>query len=141
MGAGQIENRKMVIMCGCRGSSCSLNNNSPSSVSFISSPSLSSSMPLTVCEVDSIESWLHSISNAFVFPHRATIEEVEGDVCELESKLDKVSTTHEKQCLIVHLFYCVNWQLQRPSCKWKVAGFSLASSPVYPLADCLGVRV
>lgn len=24
-------------------------------------------------------------------PHRATIEEVEGDVCELESKLDKVS--------------------------------------------------
>lgn len=36
----------------------------------------------------------------FVFsPHRATIEEVEGDVCELESKLDKVSTTHKKMLL------------------------------------------
>lgn len=46
----------------------------------------------------------------FVCPHRATIEEVEGDVCELESKLDKVSTTLEKHWLIVHLFYCVNWQ-------------------------------
>lgn len=33
---------------------------------------------------------------------RATVEEVEGDVCELESKLDKVSTTHGKHCMIVH---------------------------------------
>lgn len=78
------------------------------------------------------------ISNAiFFFPYRATIEEVEGDVCELESKLDKVSTTHEKHCLIVHLFYCVNFQLQRPPCKWKVAGLSLALSLVYSLAGCL----
>ena len=63
-----------------------------------------------------------TLTNAFFssFLHRATIEEVEGDVCELESKLDKVSTTHEKHCLIVHLFYCVNW---RPSCEWKSCRF------------------
>lgn len=35
----------------------------------------------------------------FFPPHRATIEEVEGEVCELESKLDKVSTTHGKTWL------------------------------------------
>lgn len=34
----------------------------------------------------------------FVLLNRATIEEVEGDVCELESKLDKVSPTHGKHC-------------------------------------------
>uniref|UniRef100_A0A3B4H4S6 Arf-GAP with coiled-coil, ANK repeat and PH domain-containing protein n=1 Tax=Pundamilia nyererei TaxID=303518 RepID=A0A3B4H4S6_9CICH len=36
-------------------------------------------------------SWLRFTSNLCIFcPHRATIEEVEGDVCELESKLDKL---------------------------------------------------
>lgn len=58
--------------------------------------------------------WFHTFC---VFcPHRATIEEVEGDVCELESKLDKVSTTHEKHCLIVRFRHRVSQQLQRPSC-------------------------
>lgn len=33
-----------------------------------------------------------NLKHFFFTPHRATIEEVEGDVCELESKLDKVST-------------------------------------------------
>lgn len=45
--------------------------------------------------------WLGWIFHVFLCLHRATIEEVEGDVCELESKLDKVSTTHQKLCLIV----------------------------------------
>lgn len=42
----------------------------------------------------------------FLLSLRATIEEVEGDVCELESKLDKVSTTHGKHCMIVHTLHC-----------------------------------
>lgn len=46
------------------------------------------------------------VKKMFFVSHRATIEEVEGDVCELESKLDKVSTTHEKHCLIVQLLCC-----------------------------------
>lgn len=76
----------------------------------------------------------------FIFPsNRATIEEVEGDVCELESKLDKVSTTHEKHCLIVHLFCCVI--LQRPSCEWKVAGLFLVLSPAYCLGDCFLLKL
>lgn len=41
----------------------------------------------------------------FFLSLRATIEEVEGDVCELESKLDKVSTTHGKHCMIVHALH------------------------------------
>lgn len=41
----------------------------------------------------------------FFLSFRATIEEVEGDVCELESKLDKVSTTHGKHCMIVHALH------------------------------------
>lgn len=61
-------------------------------------------------------SWKYCVTQfkgCFSLPRRATIEEVEGDVCELESKLDKVSTTHGKCCLIVHLFSCVTWQLCR----------------------------
>lgn len=51
------------------------------------------------------------LKHFFSFPYRATIEEVEGDVCELESKLDKVSPTHGKHCLHVHLSFCVNFKL------------------------------
>lgn len=51
--------------------------------------------------------WRHVMLNFpfFFLSLRATIEEVEGDVCELESKLDKVSTTHGKHCLIVHALH------------------------------------
>lgn len=56
----------------------------------------------------------------FVFLNRATIEEVEGDVCELESKLDKVSPTHGKHCWLLHLSSCVNSQLWRALCVWNM---------------------
>lgn len=66
----------------------------------------------------SIESWLCFTSNLCIFcPHRATIEEVEGDVCELESKLDKVSTAHEKHCLIVRFLHRASQQQHKPSCQ------------------------
>lgn len=56
--------------------------------------------------------WRHITLNVFFFLSlRATIEEVEGDVCELESKLDKVSTTHGKHCMIV------------PALRWETSGF------------------
>lgn len=47
----------------------------------------------------------------FFLSLRASIEEVEGDVCELESKLDKVSTTHGKHCTIVRAL------------RWESSGF------------------
>ena len=48
----------------------------------------------------------YEMFNCILFcPSRATIEEVEGDVCELESKLDKVSISR-KCCTIVHLPHC-----------------------------------
>lgn len=52
--------------------------------------------------------WRHRTRNvSFFLSLRASVEEVEGDVCELESKLDKVSTTHGKHCMIVH---AVRWE-------------------------------
>lgn len=81
----------------------------------------------------SIESWLRFTSNLCIFcPHRATIEEVEGDVCELESKLDKVSTAHEKHCLIVRFLHRVSQQQHKPSC--NRSGLSSDLSSLYSLA-------
>lgn len=72
--------------------------------------------------------WRHVMLNFpfFFLSLRATIEEVEGDVCELESKLDKVSTTHGKHCLIVHTLH------YEPGifCGGLVKGFMFVPQPI-----------